>query len=81
MVIVTTPVPICLAIFVLQLLVIGMRAMGFYFPPRIGLAFARPPAVIVGMRAIVITCMDGASRKNCRALEGSGKQNLLQMVS
>ena len=41
--------------------------MGFYFSTALGLAFARPPAVIVGMRAIVITCMDGASRKNCRA--------------
>ena len=77
---IVAPVPVGLSIFVLQLVVVGMRAMDFDFPPRIGLPLRGPPAMIVGMHGIVITCRNGASGKDCRAQEDSGKQNSLQIV-
>jgi len=58
-----------------------MRTMAFNFPSSIGFPFCRSPAVIIGVRGIVITCTDGTSGKDCRAEEGSGKQYVLQMVS
>jgi hypothetical protein len=70
-----------LAIFFIQLVVVGMRVMDFNFPPRIGFPFGRPPAVIVGVHAIVVTCMDGTSGKDYRAQQASGKQYVLEMVS
>ncbi len=55
--------------------------MAFNFPSSIGFPFGRPPAVIIGVHGIVITCTNGTAGKDCRAEEGSGKQYVLQMMS
>lgn len=72
------PVPISLAIGVVQLFVILVMPVLFGFPPGIRLPFGGAPPMIVRVRRVIVAAMHCAAGGEDRYRQGGGKSEIAQ---